>query len=247
MKISKYNRTQIMGFLSIVLLFFSLILCLLFLNRRIENYTTASILIGGSFLLLLFSVIFGVIGIIKPKKSLIAKVFCIIPLICISSCIYFSDTLIFSLFAEKLPNKNDDLINTGKVLNVDLSKGKYQRRIETHGGFLGDGEYYSRIIFTKDNDISESLNNNAEWNKLPLPKELSDLLFNADENHHFDLEIDKRIKIPNIQNGFYFFRNKQDVNNKNDASKIYNTYSFNLTIAIYDVDNYVLYYYELDT
>ncbi len=45
---------------------------------------------------------------------------------------------------------------------------------------------------------------------------------------------------------YYSDRHSESRNEKDDA-ELFNRMSFNFTIAIYDTDNHVLYYYELDT
>ena len=49
--------------------------------------------------------------------------------------------------------------------------------------------------------------------------------------------------IPKIENGYYFFKDRQADKDK----EILDRYSFNFTVAVYDNDNNKMYFCELDT
>ncbi len=129
-----------------------------------------------------------------------------------------------------------------KVLEVWvplLTRSKYE---DTHGGFHGDGESIDKIYL---NDFQakiflKQINENKNWRKLPVTSGLyTRVISNLD---------DFKITIPEIENGCWFFldRNSEAIN-KYDEKAIYDRYSYNYTVAIYDTDTNILYYYELDT
>ena len=130
----------------------------------------------------------------------------------------------------------------GKALEVWvplLSKSKYE---DTHGGFHGDGESIDKIYL---NDFQakiflKKIKENKNWRKLPVTSELYTRIISNIDN--FD------ITIPEIENGYWFFldRNSEAIN-KYDEKAIYDRYSYNYSVAIYDTDTKILYYYELDT
>ena len=128
------------------------------------------------------------------------------------------------------------------ALSVDASGGKEIASYDSHGGFHGDGLTFVSWKFTDDkvrNQILES----RKWNVLPLTDNLNRLITEAyicDENgDRF---------FPDIQNGYYLFIDRHsESRNSSDDSDVFHRYSFNFTLAIYDTDNDILYYAELDT
>ena len=64
----------------------------------------------------------------------------------------------------------------------------------------------------------------------------------------YGYELAKETKIPQIENGYYNFYDRASKNkNNNDDSKLFDRYSFNFSLAIYDADTDRLYYFEFDT
>lgn len=141
-----------------------------------------------------------------------------------------------------------------KVLGINMSGGTIVEYTDTHGGFHGDGDTYIKVEFDDRTSkiLLEDLNNNQNWSGLPL----SDNLYAAVYGKEYDSIIiralvqdaDYKPIIPNIEKGYYYFydRNSESKNVKDDT-ELFNRYSYNFTIAIYDTMNQVLYYYELDT
>lgn len=64
----------------------------------------------------------------------------------------------------------------------------------------------------------------------------------------YDFNIAKEFKIPKIENGYWYFvdRNSENGDSASD-SEIFNRNSFNITVALYDLDENILYYLEFDT
>ena len=60
--------------------------------------------------------------------------------------------------------------------------------------------------------------------------------------------IDDGMEIPYIENGYYFFidRHSQSTN-KYEYNEIHNRASWNYSIAVFDREANILYYYALDT
>ena len=53
--------------------------------------------------------------------------------------------------------------------------------------------------------------------------------------------------IPRVENGWYYFADRQSEGNIHDSSQVLERASINCTVAVYDSDNEKLYYLELDT
>lgn len=132
-------------------------------------------------------------------------------------------------------------INNRNIINgmgISNNTCRIVRQKDTHGGFLGDGDYFAKIKCNnlKVSDLTKS------WYKLPLTEELKEV---TEMMHCDDKEcknIYEKYNIPNIENGYYYFLDRQ-----NDNTNINERFSYNFTLAIADLDNSTIYYYELDT
>lgn len=57
-----------------------------------------------------------------------------------------------------------------------------------------------------------------------------------------------KYSIPEINNGYYYFLDRHlEAKNKHDDTDLNNRYSRNFSLAIYDADNKIIYFYEMDT
>ena len=117
--------------------------------------------------------------------------------------------------------------------------------LDTHGGFLGDGAYYLTLDCSKNQEkVTEMI---KDWQPLPLTENLNMALY---ERRHYGAYEEKSLS--KIENGFYKFIDRhREVSNEgmkaSDDSNIFNRYSYNYTIAIYDLDTQTMYYFEFDT
>ena len=62
--------------------------------------------------------------------------------------------------------------------------------------------------------------------------------------------IDKEMKIPNVENGYWFFEDRHTkAKDKYDYSEMFNSNraSSNFSVAVFDTDTKILYFYALDT
>ena len=127
---------------------------------------------------------------------------------------------------------------------MDLKNCEIETDKDSHGGFLGDGDYYAKIKCTNINYDELVIN----WNNLPLSEPLNEVthMVQCDEESCRDMY--EKFSIPNITNGYYYFLDRHpDAENKYDDTELNNRSSWNFTLAIIDNDNNTVYYYELDT
>lgn len=116
---------------------------------------------------------------------------------------------------------------------------------DTHGGFHGDGETYVVIQFYDEDDFK--IPESGFWHQLPLSENIYSFLY--DYEHHSQLrEMISGEWIPQVENGAYFFfdRNDGSISQSNDEYLLTRG-AFNFILAVYDAENQILYYYELDT
>lgn len=112
---------------------------------------------------------------------------------------------------------------------------------DTHGGFHGDGETFVKAYFTEKQALKfvNKIKMNSHWKELPMPDILEKCATKG---------IDDDVEIPYIENGYYFFidRHSQSTN-KYEYNEIHNRASWNYSIAVFNRDTNILYYYALDT
>ena len=133
-----------------------------------------------------------------------------------------------------------------KILELNLEDCKIEEDKDTHGGFLGDGEYFAKIICTNKQESEIK----SKWNELPLSPELQEAMNIIRYDGNGGNNVYDKYNIPNIEDGYYCFvdRHSEAVlkDNKNDED-LNKRSSYNFTVGIYDSENKILYYYELDT
>lgn len=122
---------------------------------------------------------------------------------------------------------------------------------DNHGGFHGDGEYFSEIQLTNEGlkEFTSSANKTGQWNSLPLSKDIEIILHGwnyKDPGYHTG---NKAENIPkDIKSGIYYVKDRFTKEDPNMKSKnILSRNSYNVTISILNFETKKLYIYELDT
>ena len=137
-------------------------------------------------------------------------------------------------------------------LGVPVEGGHVEVDTDTHGGCNGDGETYAEITFS-DESFFDEIKSNSEWSELPLTETLNHFVYGGLDSkgrYRFPAVEDENHKsiIPPISNGYYFFKDRHpNCTDEKDDSQIFDRYSFNFTLAIYDSNSKTLYFYEIDT
>ena len=127
-------------------------------------------------------------------------------------------------------------------MEVNIDSCKIDNEKDTHGGFLGDGETFMLLDCSDMDDQAFS-----EWKPLPLPDVLKKRIYEDICCYDECVTTSVRYSIPEFSEGYYFFNNRHYEAESKDDLNIYEPYSYNFTIAIYDKPSKHLYYYELDT
>lgn len=151
---------------------------------------------------------------------------------------------IYNLIILFTPISTDKYIKN--KIHIDISSCKIIEEEDTHGGFHGDGEYFVKADCKKsNNEILEQL---SRWKSFPLSEYLQPIIYDNNEatGHISGFEINK--EIPKIDDGLYYFIDRYSGRAiETDGKDIFERASFNYTIAFYDKDLNMFYYYELDT
>ena len=118
---------------------------------------------------------------------------------------------------------------------------------DTHGGFHGDGSYH--LILDCSPKKEEAMELIKDWTPLPLTENLQLIMYGGVKNgagHGYHLA--GVANWPVINNGVYKFVDRHpEAVDKSDDTNLFNRYSYNFSVAVYDLDTNTLYYFELDT
>lgn len=135
-----------------------------------------------------------------------------------------------------------------KKTGLDVSLCEVERENDTHGGFHGDGD--KLVVFNCSNNAANSkiLDQISGWNELPLSENLELIMYGGiRDGVRYSYELADKNGIPEIKNGYYYFSNRNINATSENDDDMFNQYSFNFTLLMYDSDNRKLYYYEFDT
>ena len=112
---------------------------------------------------------------------------------------------------------------------------------DTHGGFHGDGEATLRVYFSNKQaeKFVNKINQNNHWGKLPMPEDLQKRLPN---------EVEREIAISTIENGYWFFVDRHnEATDKYNYNDMFGRASLNYSIAVFDTDSNILYFFASDS
>lgn len=118
---------------------------------------------------------------------------------------------------------------------------------DSHGGFLGDGLYVLTLDCAQNRD--KALATVSTWKTLPLSENLQLMLYGGERNGTiYGYDLAQEAGISQIDNGWYRFEDRHDQSkDPADATALFNRFSYNFSLAIYDADADRLYYLEFDT
>lgn len=148
--------------------------------------------------------------------------------------------VIYIIYAFTLEER---VLMTKKIENYIPIYAKMDKK-NTHRGFHNDGELLEKIYFSEKqaNNFINSAEKNSNWRQLPITERL--------HNKVCKHAIDEEMNIPEVSNGYWFVLDRHSVaKDKYNEKDIFNEdrYSYNFTIAVFDIEQNVLYIYELDT
>lgn len=137
-----------------------------------------------------------------------------------------------------------------EVIGADVRGGALAYLTDSHGGFHGDGETVARIQLTPEQAEAflSGIQGNLQWHPLPLSENLSAAIYGRQTAAESFGPLFPEDTVPLVENGCWFFydRSSQSTDPADDAP-LHSRSSWNFTAAIFDADQNVLYYLELDT
>jgi len=176
-----------------------------------------------------------------------------------SGIVLFLVILVFLFFFsgwESLLTGTDQELK--RELGVDISGYTEMTESDNHGGFHGDGEllytaYYNAGPAAELEEKLEVLagKETSGWKKLPMTEVLQTAAYGIKEETRRVgpyVTLDGQQALPEVKEGYYYFRDRHSqAEDERDDSQLLQRHSFNFTLAVYDAENNVLYYYEGDT
>lgn len=155
--------------------------------------------------------------------------------------VIFASVLLLFILAGCTTNAGEEY---KEITGIDLSDYKPLSVYDTHGGFHGDG-LKCEIYDCSNTDIENTIKSSHVWKQVPLSPNVETLLYETIGENKAD---SGKTFVPRIKNGFYtFYDRHSESENPRDDTKIFDRGSFNLSLAVFDADNQMLYYLELDT
>ena len=153
--------------------------------------------------------------------------------------------IVFSASGSDAPRRDGSWqrqISIDLQLNVKSASVLYEK--DTHGGFLGDGTTLVALQL-RETAMAAKLAEQPNWRALPLPEILYKEVY---DNFFFRSEEGDPLVQP-VENGYYFFLDRHSMAEDifDPSGLMEERYSSNYTIGIYDADENILYYLELDT
>lgn len=151
--------------------------------------------------------------------------------------------MIITILSGCANNTVNDVTYISEQIGIDISGSEIIEKTDTHGGFHGDGKLIVQVEICNKN-FEQELKETGKWSQ--EPSELTEiLLYGNEEWNPYIADDNGEPLMKKIENGYYFIINNTDSNNEDiEWSEMY---SINAIVAVYDVDNNILYYYEIDT
>ena len=155
--------------------------------------------------------------------------------------------LLALVFLLMLKPENNYIDKTTEYFGFAKNDFSVVEELDTHGGFHGDGSYY--LILDCSDNKEKALKTVKEWTKLPLSENLNLIMYGGSKDGvTYVYELAEEAHIPEIENGYYIFEDRSsESTDSTDDTELFDRYSFNFSIAIYDCDTDRMYYFEFDT
>ncbi len=137
-------------------------------------------------------------------------------------------------------SKAERRIQKGARIDLDLSGCRIETEHDTHGGFMGDGEYL--LVLDCSGEGEKILAQTGEWTAFPLSDNLREALYEWGPS--------ERIVPPEISSGVWYFYDRfadETAFDRRSDARLLSRPAVNYSLLMYDSDTGRLYYYEMDT
>lgn len=155
-------------------------------------------------------------------------------------CILLAGALLLALAGCGALSKAERQIKKRAGLDLDLSGCRVVSETDTHGGFLGDGEYL--LVLDCSGSEEKLIAQTGGWSTFPLSENVRTVLY--------DWGVAEQYGIPEIGGGAWYFRDRfaddAALDRRSDALLLSRP-AVNFSLLLYDADHSRLYYFEMDT
>ena len=150
-------------------------------------------------------------------------------------------------FLSVLKPASDYIDNSTKYFGFAKKDYSVVEEQDTHDGFLGDGSYY--LILDCADNREQALETVKDWRELPLSENLNLIMYGGTrDGAEYRFNLAEEAHMPKIENGFYIFEDRHSESRDSaDDSELFERYSFNFSLAVYDTDADKMYYFKFDT
>ncbi|MCL2486537.1 MAG: hypothetical protein FWE86_02925 [Oscillospiraceae bacterium] len=130
-------------------------------------------------------------------------------------------------------------------IDIEIPASSTIEYTDTHGGFHGDGTLFAKVTFSEKGATKTIKKIKKKgWDALPLDDYLHAMFYGSEiDGVTYGYHLSDEAGIPKVENGYWFFKDRHRETDKNFSER----YSYNFTVAIFDLDTNILYFYELDT
>lgn len=168
------------------------------------------------------------------------------------------------IFAFAGCGSENPLSDVEKATGLDIGNASVIESTDSHDNFLGDGILFISADCSTSpltDQIKSATNNNSGWRELPLTDMLARYMTGYTDSNgqtyrpSFSIDNTGEPMFPDTENGYWFFLDRSSNGSSDlgsgdgssDAEGINAAYGYNFTVAMYDTDNDMLYYCEIDT
>ena len=148
--------------------------------------------------------------------------------------------MLFGLTACASHSKAEKRIRKGAGLGLDLTGCRIETEKDTHGGFLGDGEYL--LVLDCSGNEERILAQTGAWADLPLSGNIREVLY--------QWGIAEKNGIPQISSGKWCFYDRfadETAFDRTSDERLLSRPAENFSLLLYDAERSRLYYFEMDT
>lgn len=133
--------------------------------------------------------------------------------------------------------KSDYKDYVSELGGIDISAAKVVSSQDSHGGFHGDGVL---AVSFDCSDVSDAaLDGMKAWTEFPLSDNMQHVVYGG---------FNDEVIIPEITNGCYLFHDRHsESTDPTDDSQLFDRYSYNFSLLLFDFDTNMLYLIEVDT
>ena len=155
-------------------------------------------------------------------------------------CILLAGMMLLGLAGCGALSKAERSIKKRAGLDLDLSGCRVVSESDTHGGFLGDGEYL--LVLDCGGSEEKLLAQTGEWPAFPFSDNVRTVLY--------DWGVAERNGIPAISEGRWYFYDRfadDSAFDRRSDAHLLNRPAENFSLLLYDTEQSTLYYFEMDT